>query len=125
MPTPNTFKKMAKWLKPRRLFLWIGLFFGLTLMIIPNVIVFMKKGQEFPNISTAFGVGLLVIVWGLICAESWFSEKPQGKISKKLQSFFPKTYELGRIISQWCASIFLIMWLWTGVLMTVLILIKN
>jgi len=124
MPTPNTYKKMANWLKPRRTFLLVAAFSGLALVAVPVIFVAVKKTQAFPNIPVALGVGVLVASWGLICIESWFSEKPPGAISRKLQASLPKMYTSGKAVMEWYASIFLVLWFCGGAAMAVVLLTK-
>ena len=124
MVTPNTYKRIARWLTPHKLLLWISAIVGLALVVTPFVFVALEGGQSFFKIPMALGIFVLVASWGMICIESWFSERPPGLITRKLQNAFPRTYVSGKRIMEWYASIFLMLWLTAGVVVAVALLIK-
>jgi len=124
MPTPNTYRKIASWLKPRKAVLWFTALFGFILLVIPFVILAVSETKSFPNIPAAIGLLVLVISWGLICIESWFSEKPGGFISRKLQDAFPRIYPSGKAVLEWYACVFLLFWFLTGIKMALVLLTK-
>ena len=115
---------MARWLRPHKLLLWISAVGGLAFVATPFVFVALEGGQSFFKIPMALGVFLLVASWGMICIESWFSERPPGLISRKLQNAFPRLYASGKIVMQWYASVFLVLWFTAGVVIAVGLLIK-
>ena len=97
---------MARWLRPRKVALWISAFLGLALVVTRFVLVAHDGGQAFFKIPMALGLIVLVASWGMICIQSWFSENPPGLISRKLQNAFPRTYASGKRVMEWYASIF-------------------
>lgn len=125
MVTPNTYRKISRWLSPHKLLLWILTVVGLGLVATPFVIVALKGGQSIPKIPMALGVFLFVASWGMICIERWFSERSPWLISRKLQDAFPRLYASGKIVLQWYASVFLVLWFTAGVVIAVALLIKS
>ena len=122
MPTPNTYRKLARWLKPRKVVLWISALIGFGLIAAPLVLVALGRTGVFPTVPIALGILVLVVSWDMICIESWFSDKPPGLISRKLQAAFPRTYASAKIGLEWYASFFLVLWFTAGVVMTVVML---
>ncbi len=115
---------MARWLRPRKVALWISALVGLALIVSPSVLAARNGGRVFPKISMALGLIVLVTSWGMICIQSWFSEGTPGFLSRKLHRAFPRTYVSGKRIMEWYASIFLMLWLTAGVVVAVALLIK-
>ena len=72
----------------------------------------------------ALGVFVIVASWGMICVEAWFSERPPGLISRKLQNIFPRLYASGKKVIEWYASVFLVLWSIAGLVVAVSFLIK-
>jgi hypothetical protein len=124
MLTPNTYRRMARWLRPHKLLFWISAVVGLALVAIPVVFAALEGGQSFFKIPMALGVFILSASWGMICIESWFSERRPGLISRKLQNAFPRLYVSGKIVMQWYASVFLVLWFTASVVIAVALLIK-
>ena len=124
MFTPNTCRRMAKWLTPHKLLLWVSTVVGLALVVIPFSLIALEGGQSFFKIPLALGVFVIVSSWGMICIGAWFSERPQRSISRKLQNTFPRLYASGKTVIEWYASIFLVLWFTAGVVVAVVFLIK-
>ena len=124
MVTPNTYRKISRWLSPHKLLLWILAVVGLALVATPFAFVALEGGQSFFKIPMALGVLVLVASWGMICIERWFSERPPWLISRKLQDAFPRLYASGKIVLHWYASVFLVLWFTAGVVIAVVLLIK-
>jgi hypothetical protein len=124
MLTPNTYRRMARWLRPHKLLLWISAVVGLALVATPFIFVALEGGQSFHKIPMALGVFVLMASWEMICIESWFSERRPGLISRKLQNAFPRLYASGKIVMQWYASVFLVLWFTAGLVIAVAFLIK-
>ncbi len=125
MLTPNTYKRIARWLTPHKLHLWISAIVGLALLVTPFVFVALEGGQSFFKIPMVLGIFILVASWGMICIESWFSERAPGLISRKLQNAIPRVYASGKIVMQWYASVFLVLWFTAAVVIAVAFLIKS
>jgi len=124
MFTPNTLRRIATWLTPYKLLLWISSTVGLALVVIPFALIALEGGQSFFKILMALGLFIIVSSWGMICIEAWFSERPQWLISRKLQNAFPRLYASGKIVIEWYASIFLVLWFTAGVVIVVAFLIR-
>jgi hypothetical protein len=124
MPTPNTYRKIASWAKPRKVVLWLTAFFGLVLVVVPFIIAAVREIKAFPNVPAAIGLLVLVISWGLICIECWFSETPGGFVSKKLAATFSRIYTSGKAVLEWYASVFLVFWFLAGIIMALVLLTK-
>jgi len=124
MPTPNTYRKIASWLKPRKAVLWFTALLGFTLLVIPFVILAVTETKSFPKVLAAIGLLVLVFSWGLICIGSWFSDKPGGFISRKLQCTFPRIYPSGKAVLEWYACVFLLFWFFTGIKIALVLLTK-
>ena len=124
MFTPNTLRRIARWLRPHKLLLWISATIGLALVVIPFSLIALEGGQSFFKIPMALGVFVIVASWGMICIERWFSERPPWLISRKLQDAFPRLYASGKIVLHWYASVFLVLWFTAGVVIAVVLLIK-
>jgi hypothetical protein len=124
MPIPNTYRKIAGWLKPRKAVLWFTALFGLILLVTPFVILAVSELKSFPKVPAAIGLLVLVFSWGLICIESWFSDKPGGFISRKLQYRFPRIYTSGKAVLDWYACVFLLFWFFTGIKIALVLLTK-
>jgi hypothetical protein len=124
MFTPYTLRRIARWLRPHKLLLWISATVGLALVVIPFSLIALQGGQSFLKIPMALGVFVIVASWGMICIEAWFSERPPGLISRKLQNAFPRLYASGKIVIEWYASVFLVLWFTAGLVMAVAFLIK-
>jgi hypothetical protein len=97
---------------------------GLTLLVTPFVILAVTETRSFPKILAAIGLLVLVFSWGLICIESWFSDKPEGFILRKLHYRFPKIYPSGKAILEWYACVFLLFWFITGIKIALVLLTK-
>ena len=124
MFTPNTLRRIARWLRPHKFLLWISATIGLALVVIPFSLIALEGGQSFFKIPMAFGIFVIVASWGMICIEAWFSERPPGLIARKFQNIFPRLYASGKKVIEWYALIFLVLWFIAGLVVTVVLLIK-
>ena len=124
MFTPNTLRRIARWLRPHKLLLWISATIGLALVVIPFSLIALEGGQSFFKMPMALGLFIIVSSWGMICIEAWFSERPPRLISRKLQNAFPRLYASGKIVIEWFASVFLVLWFTAGVVIAVAFLIN-
>jgi hypothetical protein len=124
MLMPNTLRRIARWLRPHKLLLWISATVGLALVVIPFSLIALEGGQSFFKYPMALGVFVIVASWGMICIEAWFSERPPRLISRKLQNVFPRLYASGKTVIEWYAFVFLVLWFTAGVVVAVAFLIK-
>ena len=124
MSISDYFKQLSKKLKHKKAWLWGAAVCGLSFTVIPFSLIILEMTETFWKYSFALGTPILIVSWGLICMESWFAEKPQGKISKNMEASFPKFYGWTKGIFEWYASIFLVLWFIAGLVMPVIIIMK-
>lgn len=125
MLTPYKLKTLSIWLKPKKILLWFALIIGLVIFITPFVLINVFDIKTFPNIPIAIGFLVIMFSWGMICIESWFSDKEPGTISNKLINMFPKLHRVGKSVFDWYGSIFINLWFLVGVGAALLLLIQK
>jgi len=124
MPTPKKFKYLSRALEPRKKLLWFFVFLSVFMILVSIYLIAQYKDTSLMKYPLSLGLIILICTWALICVESWFNEKGPRGIFKKIQTTFPNFYGSSKVIFEWYASIFLILWCFAGLLMSHMLLIK-
>jgi len=124
MPTPRIYRDLAALLRPKRPMLWLSVVFGVILLFGSIFFFAIGQAQAFTNLPIALGFVVVTVAWGLICIESWFSDRPPGFIARKLQNAFPRIYDSSKAAIEWYAALFLILWFGVSLVAGIVLLAK-